>query len=101
MEKLCKAYLNRPSPEKSSNKKHRSSGAKVPCSGSGCCTSFAQCQQNATAFLSASTYSKEHPDAVDKGFRSQNNMKKTTTKCHNKHQCASARANHKVCKLLH
>ena len=97
MQQVLKDYIDRPWPTKTSNKRRRSSTEKnLKRCGDNCdCKSYAQCQQNAAAYLAASEYCGGHADAVDKSFKSSS-IKRPTTQCPNKHHCAASATNHRV-----
>ena len=96
MQQVLKDYIDRPWPTKPANKRRSSTEKNLQRCGTNCdCTSYAQCQQNAAAYLAASEYCGGHADAVDKSFKSSS-IKRPTIKCPNKHHCAASGTNHRV-----
>ena len=95
MQKVFKAYMDRPWPTK---KRRSSTDKNLPRCGLDCtCKLYAECQQNAAAYISAAEYTKNHPEAVDNFFSLPKGMKRPTTHCPKKHQCAATGSNHRVC----
>ena len=98
MQKVFKAYMDRPWPTKTTKKRRSSTDKNLPrCAPDCTCSLYAECQQNAAAYISAAEYSKDHPQAPDNSFRSPKGMKRPTTHCPKKHQCAAMGENHRVC----
>lgn len=100
MQQVLREYMDRPWPTKTSNKRRSSTEKNLQRCGDKCdCTSYAQCQQNAAAYIAASEYCGGHADAVDKSYKATP-LKRPTQKCPNKHHCAAASTNHRVCLLF-
>ena len=88
--------MDRPWPTKTTQKRRTSIDKNLPRCGPDCsCSLYAECQQNAAAYISAAEYSKDHPEAIDRTFKS-NSIKRSTKYCSNKHHCAATGVNHRV-----
>ena len=97
MQKVFKAYMGRPWPPKSTKKRASSTDKNLPRCGADCtCSLYAECQQNAAAYISAAEYSKEHPEAIDTNLKPNEKIKRQTRQCTKKHRCAAMDANHRV-----
>ena len=98
MQKVFKAYMDRPWPTKTTKKRRSSTDKNLPrCAPDCTCQLYAECQQNAAAYISAAEYTKNHPDAANNFFSLPKGMKQPTTHCPKKHQCAAMGTNHRVC----
>ncbi|KAL3072226.1 hypothetical protein niasHT_035487 [Heterodera trifolii] len=109
MQKVISDYQDRPWPTKLAierrTPRRRSSGANVStrCGDECDCTSLAQCQQNASAFLAACTYLKQFKHAIEdaptfKKTSGKNMGVRPTGRCHlnNDLKCASRSSGHRV-----
>ena len=86
MQKVFKAYMNRPWPTKTSKNRRSSTDNNLPRFGPNCtCQLYAECQQNAAAYISAAKYSKDHPEAIDTTFKANKSIKRKTNQCPKKH----------------
>ena len=97
MQKVFKAYMGRPWPPKTTKKRTSSTDRNLPrCSADCTCSKYAECQQNAAAYISAAEYTKDHQETIDNGFKHDKSIKRQTKCCHNKHRCGATDANHRV-----
>ena len=97
MQKVFKAYMDRPWPTKTTKKRRSSTDKNLPrCAPDCTCQLYAECQQNAAAYISAAEYTKDHPEAVDNAFRTQKSTKRPTQRCRSSHHCAATGENHRV-----
>ena len=97
MQKVFKAYMDRPWPTKTTQKRRPSTDKNLPRCGPDCtCQLYAECQQNAAAYISAAEYTKNHPEAVDNTFDTKKSTKRTTQRCRNSHHWAATGINHRV-----
>ena len=98
MQKVFKAYMNRPWPANPAKKRKTSTDKNLPRCATDCtCSLYAECQQNAAAYISAAEYCETHPDVIDKTFKpNQKTFKPPTKYCSNKHHCAASGSEHRV-----
>ena len=100
MQKVFKAYMGRPWPVNTAQKRRISTENNLTRCGADCtCSKYAECQQNAAAYISAAEYTKDHQETIDHGFKPDKSIKRQTKCCHNKHRCGATDANHRVCLL--
>uniref|UniRef100_A0A914I9L9 Helitron helicase-like domain-containing protein n=1 Tax=Globodera rostochiensis TaxID=31243 RepID=A0A914I9L9_GLORO len=106
MKKVLNDYINRPWPTEARQKKQKRRSSDTPnctrCGDECDCTSYAQCQQNAAAFLAAGKYAKEYNPATESAPKFEEIARakggRVTQRCHqNKDlKCASKSAGHRV-----
>uniref|UniRef100_A0A914I8I8 ATP-dependent DNA helicase n=1 Tax=Globodera rostochiensis TaxID=31243 RepID=A0A914I8I8_GLORO len=106
MKKVLNDYINRPWPTEARQKKQKRRSSDTPnctrCGDECDCTSYAQCQQNAAAFLAAGKYAKEYNPATESAPKFEEIARakggRVTQRCHqNKDlKCASKSASHRV-----
>jgi hypothetical protein len=98
MEQVLSDYSNRPWPKKTINKNSRASTLerRHRCKADCDCTSYAQCQQNAAAYLAASQYM----DAFKPSYIKPSKLiGRATGRCHSDIddiKCAAKNAKHRV-----
>ena len=101
MQKVFKAYMDRPWPKKTTQKRRSSTDKNLPrCAPDCTCQLYAECQQNAAAYISAAKYSTDHPEAIDTTFKANKLIKRKTNQCPKKHHCAATEVNHRVGRFL-
>ena len=96
MQKVFKAYMGRPWPVNTVQKRKSTENNLMRCGADCTCSKYAECQQNAAAYISAAEYTKDHQETIDHGFKPDKSIKRQTRQCINKHRCAAMDVNHRV-----